>query len=415
MAHGTLIGGTAYGIGGGKTLVDGTSYSIKNGKVLIDGTVYNIPFGDAGSADLWNGTSTLCEINCITYANGYWVVGGRYFDGTTSYARIAYTNDLNGSWTVQDVWADTKNNTNSSSIHCITYANGYWVVGGQWYGTWNGYTYYTARIAYSTSLTSTWTVKNFAGNNASRCCVYCVTYADGYWLAGTGENGLTLGAVYRCENTKPSGSWTTLMQWMGDDYGSTLINCITYANGYWVVGGSYSMGGYCSPKVSYTTSLANTWTLKDVRSSIGTSSMRMITGITYSNGYWVVCGEYNDRAYIAYSTSLGGTWTARDIFYELNSLDRGVFMGIVYANSKWVLSGQYYSNSDKKYYARIAHTDTLSGTWTMQDLWSGTDKNILTCVAFGNEHFMTAGRYFDGTTYYGRIAYTDDLTNFSVE
>lgn len=45
MAHGTLIGGAAYGITGGKCLVGGTEYSIKKGRTLIGGTGYDVSFG----------------------------------------------------------------------------------------------------------------------------------------------------------------------------------------------------------------------------------------------------------------------------------------------------------------------------------------------------------------------------------
>lgn len=44
MAHKTLIGGTAYEIGGGKTLVNGTAYSIDKGKTLVGGTAYEVGF-----------------------------------------------------------------------------------------------------------------------------------------------------------------------------------------------------------------------------------------------------------------------------------------------------------------------------------------------------------------------------------
>lgn len=44
MAHGTLIGGAAYGIAGGKCLVGGTEYGIKKGRTLINGTGYDIEF-----------------------------------------------------------------------------------------------------------------------------------------------------------------------------------------------------------------------------------------------------------------------------------------------------------------------------------------------------------------------------------
>ena len=44
MAHKTLIGGTAYEIGGGRTLVNGTGYAIDKGKTMVGGTVYGIDF-----------------------------------------------------------------------------------------------------------------------------------------------------------------------------------------------------------------------------------------------------------------------------------------------------------------------------------------------------------------------------------
>lgn len=45
MAHKTLIGGTAYEIGGGKTLINGTAYEIGKGKTLVGGTAYEVSFG----------------------------------------------------------------------------------------------------------------------------------------------------------------------------------------------------------------------------------------------------------------------------------------------------------------------------------------------------------------------------------
>ena len=45
MAHKTLVGGTAYGISGGKCLIGGTAYDIKKGRTLIGGTGYDIGFG----------------------------------------------------------------------------------------------------------------------------------------------------------------------------------------------------------------------------------------------------------------------------------------------------------------------------------------------------------------------------------
>ena len=44
MAHKALIGGTAYGIIGGRTLIGGTGYGISKGRTLVGGTGYDISF-----------------------------------------------------------------------------------------------------------------------------------------------------------------------------------------------------------------------------------------------------------------------------------------------------------------------------------------------------------------------------------
>ena len=50
MAHKALIGGTAYGIIGGRTLIGGTGYGISKGRTLVGGTGYDIAFGAAEKA-----------------------------------------------------------------------------------------------------------------------------------------------------------------------------------------------------------------------------------------------------------------------------------------------------------------------------------------------------------------------------
>ena len=73
MAHKTLKGGTAYGISGGKTLVGGTGYSISKGRTLVGGTGYNILFSLPAGSSIF---SNFDYIYCVTYGNGYYVIGG---------------------------------------------------------------------------------------------------------------------------------------------------------------------------------------------------------------------------------------------------------------------------------------------------------------------------------------------------
>ena len=237
MAHKTLVDSTEYEVTGGLTLVEGTSYSIKNGKVLVDGTEYDISFLlPPAVLNLWGNNYNPNQINCIAYANGYWVVGGQYRLGDTYCARIAYTTNLDGTWTTNDVWS--AGNT-YNTINCITYANGCWVVGGQSKASALG-SYY-ARIAYATSLDGTWTTKNLWDTPSSG--ITCITYANGYWVVGGQYYD---GSTYYARiayTASPDGTWTTNDVW---GYASPSsagiannIHCITYANGYWVAGGEY--------------------------------------------------------------------------------------------------------------------------------------------------------------------------------
>ena len=406
MAHKTLIGGTAYGIIGGKTTVDGTSYGIVNGKVRIDGTIYNIPFSNSGEKDVWGGTYTA-EIKCITYTNGFWVVGGKYYDGATSYARIAYTTDPNGTWTIKNLWSDSKN---ASCVECITYANGYWIAGGTWYGSDGGYSYYWGRVAHGANLSDTWTKTNLQGGSQSNSGVYCIAYGNGYWVVGGTANG-NVGNIFYTSSL--SGKWTGKDLWKSDAVtNNNYVKCITYTNGYWVVGGCYYDGNQNYPYVGYSTSLADSWRFQSPWTpTSGSYPKNMVTDITYANGYWVVCGEHPYVGYnyarIAYTTSLGSSWTTKDIF------NQGGLRGIAYANGYWIVCGQHLDNNDGQYCAFVAHSTSLTGTWTIQDLWRGSKVNILNDVAFADDFLMTGGLFYDNTNYKGRISYTNNGVTFA--
>ena len=76
MAHKTLVGGTAYGIKGGKALVGGTAYGIKKGRTLVGGTGYDIKFGPSIGDPLSDFTpEQIQEIAQTGDAPNYWSVG----------------------------------------------------------------------------------------------------------------------------------------------------------------------------------------------------------------------------------------------------------------------------------------------------------------------------------------------------
>ena len=308
--------------------------------------------------NLWGNNYNPNQINCIAYANGYWVVGGQYRLGDTYCARIAYTTNLDGTWTTNDVWS--AGNT-YNTINCITYANGCWVVGGQSKASALG-SYY-ARIAYATSLDGTWTTKNLWGTSS---------------VSGQVDN----------------------------------IHCITYTNGYWVAGGCCYDSGPCYARIAYTTNLDGTWTTKDLWSS--NNYYNQINCITYANGYWVAGGEYftgsTYYARIAYATSLDGTWTTKNLWDTPSS---GITC-ITYANGYWVVGGQYYDGST--YYARIAYTASPDGTWTTNDVWgyaspsSAGIANNIHCITYANGYWVAGGEYYASESHYARIAYAGSPT-----
>ena len=301
--------------------------------------------------DLWSGSSDDYAINCITYANGYWVVGGEYYDGTNKYARIAYTQSLGSTWTIKDVWggATSSSATGNSAINCINYANGYWVVGGQ-YGKGGG------RIAYATSPAGTWTMRGFGGGSSSYFPINCITYADGYWVMGWRYSDSVGNILYA---TSLDGTWTTKKLW---DQSSSVLNCITYANGYWVVGGSYSASYW---RIAYATSPDGTWTIKNI------DVPGHIKCITHSDGYWVVGGWSNSSVYyasIAYATSLDGTWTRKDLW--TNSTTYGYINDSTYADGRWVFVGPHFDSTGGSGRITYANGDGILPVITNDDCYT---------------------------------------------
>jgi hypothetical protein len=413
MAHKTLVNSTAYDITGGKTLVDGTSYSVNNGKVLIDGTEHDISFLLPSAAlDLWS-DSGHNTITCIIYANGYYVVGGQYAIGTTGsehYGRIAYATSLDGPWTIKDVWAG-----NDSIVTSIAYANNYWVVCGRMYGN----NSYRTAIGWSVNLTGEWNIKTLWSDSYTGNIINCITYADGYWVVG-GEldtGGTRFARIAYA--THINSSWSTKILWNSSE--ESAINGITYADGYWVAVGRQN--GYTARLAYATTPSQSEWNTVDLWSNSSSYTGNQLTGVTYANGYWVVCGKYSTGnpwyGRIAYTTSLGPerNWTIKDVWTSYYS--EGGINSITYDKDHWVVAG-YKRNEYSNEGAYIAHATSLDGPWTEQELWLTNDNNHLVeanCVAYLNGYWVVGGERYDGSVgsglYYARLEYSASLEGFN--
>lgn len=352
--------------------------------------------------DLWSTNSNGDTVKSITYANGYWVVGGsyRHANSNATTAQIAYTTSVNSPWTTVSVWETTSNN---NTINCIAYANGYWMVGGEYrYKT----SSYKARIAYATSLDGPWTIVNLWDNYESGGGVNDITYANGYWVVCGNYRGRSSNRATIAYATSPNSDWTTKDLWSsGSSHGGTATG-IAYANGYWVVGGTYENSSDTFGRIAYATSLDGTWEKKDVWSG------DEIERLTYANGNWIVCGRMygtgDSDARIAYAANPSGPWT-QSIVWSGFQETRAV--GATYADGHWVVYGVQYENST--YYARIAYATSLNGPWTTKDLWnSNKNKNLICGMDYDGTYWMAGGEYADTTYYYARIAYSADLSEF---
>ena len=69
MAHKALIGGTGYGIIGGRTLIGGTGYGISKGRTLVGGTGYDItfasPYDPVFANNTWEQIIEACHNNAV--------------------------------------------------------------------------------------------------------------------------------------------------------------------------------------------------------------------------------------------------------------------------------------------------------------------------------------------------------------
>ena len=413
MGHKVLKGGTAYDVVGGTVLKAGTSYSVKNGKVLVGGTEYDISFLLPASArNIWGtGSSYNQEINCICHANGYWVVGGYYRSGSTHYARIAYATSLDGTWTAINIWSVSSYDYNY--INCIAYANGYWVVGGRYTAS----TKYSARIAYAASLSGTWTTSDLSSNNSGACSVQSIKYLNGYWVAGgyyyTGS--VRYATVWYINSTSPAGDWQGNTIWNGNYWYE--INDFTYANGYWVVAGLWAGSSTYTASISYCTNITSSqshWTRVSLWN--GSYSSNTINCIEYANGYFVVGGSKQTasssyQGMMAYvETYPSNSWTTVSLLSGSNG-----YIGITSVaygdDGYWMVCGKFtgYTDDATSYSAFVGYTKSL-GSITNVLVYTNTNSTTkFNDVTYADGYWVVGGTY----NYYANICYAKSPSSFA--
>jgi len=431
MANKTLIGGTSYDISGGRCLVNGTGYNVKKGRTLVGGSGYNVDFiSPAKVLDVKNMISNM-YVWRLDYVNGYWVACGATLYNEN--AKIAYATSLNGPWTTINV--TPANGYYYDRITSITYANGYWVAIGLVHQTSDNDSPQEIYVHYATSLNGPWSSKvlwSCVDTSATSCKII---YANGYWVvAGTYDSDAdqyTNKVIIACTNN-PTETWTIQTLW---DETSSSVNDIIYANGYWVVVGTYynnmwingSLVEYDYGRIAYIHSQnpLGIWTIKDLWSSSNIDDGSEIYSVNYGNNAFFVSGYYKYQestscARVAYATTPDGEWTFEDLWEgDCTTYFQGnVLQDMHYANGYWVAVGTYYNSGVS--YGRIAYRGAADQTYTTIDLWAYSTsyppdyKDTLCDIMYQDGNWIFPAQYYspDGSSTTRAIIYGKNFEEF---
>lgn len=296
--------------------------------------------------------------------------------------------------TPDGTWNVTTVGGSNTSMTDIIYVNGYWI----WCGSVaeNGH-----GIGYSTSINGPWTTKIIFPNRYKQ--VLSIHYINGYYI-------VTSDSEY-AYTTDFTANWTTVSV---SSLRSGYIYGIAYGNDYWVMSNQYG-------SIFYSKNIGGPWTKKDVLG--GDSRSCFIRKIKFLNGSFVVCGyEYTESsggsqyfATIAYQSNPTLNWTVH--YLDSTSLSINIGMGLTdieYANGVYVISG--YEKKSGRLYVRAFTATSLSGSWTIHNLWSSTQAQGNT-VLFDGANWIIAGHDYnsEAKTKFMKMSYSTNLGNWSTK
>lgn len=293
---------------------------------VTDGSSNQIRHSQTPSGTWSNATSPFSTSGAfgIAYGNGIWVATG-------ASGKVYTTTDPAGSWSVP-----ASGGFGTATIYSVVYANGTWVAG---YAASTG-------VRYATDPAGTWSAPASGGFTAVGV-LGGVSHANGYWFAPVGNAASPNGMRYAVD---AAGTWSSVTGptscygrvvyangtyvAIGDGpmlyYGTAASNLgssavpgaigsvargITYAAGYWVVGGT--------GKISYATSPDGSWSLAATPGFTG-----YVMWIEYIDGLFVAVGGSSSGALdIRTTTDPTGTWTAASSFTAGTAYGRQIALG----------------------------------------------------------------------------------------
>lgn len=277
----------------------------------------------------------------VAYGNGMFVAGGYWRDGDdpyNMYGLIYYADDPSGTWTRKNLWSSS---VNENKVTSVAYGDGTWVAAGEYR---SGANYY-ARIAYAATPSGTWTTKDiFTGTSSSRFQIKSVAYAEGCWVvAGQYYDGSKYHARVMYA-TSLTGTWSTVDLW-GDANQYNDATDVVYGDGVWaVVGSYYKDGDNNGAKIAYSSSLGGEWVTVDPNTTKFSTGKPV--SIAYSCGLWAIGGQKGGASNIglvAFAKTLDGEWHPKEMFSYSSSYT--YLTRVKNVNGMWVAMGNEYSSN----------------------------------------------------------------------
>lgn len=184
-------------------------------------------------------------LSFIKYSNGYWVLGG-YGGSYSEWIKIAYSSNILETFTTKALWSTIVNGTYMSSIEFLDYINGYWIIGGTYQQSNSSE---SPCIAYTQNLNSSWTIKTYGSSSYTDYAITSVAYGEGYWALGVKYLYTNASKYYGnfLYMKNLSDSPTEIEAFLSQENQSTLTGLyLLYNNGQWVASDGYNQIRYPS-------------------------------------------------------------------------------------------------------------------------------------------------------------------------
>lgn len=340
----------------GATIQDSNGGDILARTVLGGETVIiNYPSGGGDQSDVNSFEVGDTLTTARTDLDSRWVLcNGAVVDRTT-YPELAaiIPNYPNGTFN-----KITPNSTANCQIGKVVYGGGYYVAP---FSRYNGTTLYAA-IAYKTSLTDNWTIKDLLTTNWSQN-VIDIIYANGKFVAlvswrqypsYSSQSGVTIMTA-----TNPGGTWSSVA--LGQDKtcnGARLKFLDPYFVAIWNTQNTDT--NWHAAKISYTSNPDGPWTTADVLTNSGMNNGAFLSDIIYVQGQYVAVGYKGQSAVLMYGSNLGSLGNTTTLFSGDGATD---------TNSQILYDGKYFiarfsTGSSMKIYYFL----TPSGTKTAKEI-----------------------------------------------